>query len=100
VKPVIIHSEARAELDQEIGRYENIREGLGLSLQDEVELATSRIQENPKLGAPYKKSEFRFTLVRRFPFVIYYCEFEESLWIAAIAHERRRPSYWMKRRPE
>jgi len=33
MKPAVIHSEARAELDQAIGFYEARKEGLGAELQ-------------------------------------------------------------------
>jgi toxin ParE1/3/4 len=97
---LIFHSEARAELDEAMSRYEEMQTGLGLTFEDEVEMAAHRIRDNPKLGAPYRIAPFRFTLVRRFPFVIYYAELEEVIWIVAVAHENRRPGYWKKRRLE
>jgi hypothetical protein len=49
VKPVIIHSQARAELDEAIA---------------------------------------------------FYAELEEAIWIVAVAHGKRRPDYWRRRRFE
>jgi hypothetical protein len=46
------------------------------------------------------KREFRFFRVRRFPFVVYYAELIDAIWVVAIAHGRRRPNYWRKRRRE
>ena len=35
-----------------------------------------------------------------FPYTIYYVALDDSLWIAAMAHQRRRPGYWSRRHPE
>jgi toxin ParE1/3/4 len=44
VKPVIIHSHARAEMDEAMAFYEQQKAGLGLDLQTAVERAIGRIQ--------------------------------------------------------
>jgi toxin ParE1/3/4 len=44
VKPVIIHSHARAETDEAMAFYEQQKAGLGLDLQTAVERAIGRIQ--------------------------------------------------------
>ena len=100
MKPIIIHSEARAELDEAVGYYERRQAGLGLDLQGEVEQVFEGIQRNPGLGAPYKRTEFRYSVVRRFPYVIYYMELDAVIWVAAIAHGKRRPGYWRRRKLE
>jgi toxin ParE1/3/4 len=38
--------------------------------------------------------------VNRFPYLVFYDESDEDIWVAAIAHERRRPDYWRNRKPE
>ena len=40
----------------------------------------------------------RFAKVGRFPFVIVFCEFEDKLVVIAVAHVRRMPGYWRKRK--
>jgi toxin ParE1/3/4 len=100
VKPLIIHADARAELDQSMAHYEEQLPGLGLDLQAEVERTLGDIQENPLLGSPYKSTKYRFWVVRRFSFVVFYRELETAIWIAAIAHGSRRPGYWRRRRIE
>lgn len=66
----------------------------------EVRRAINRIENDPALGARYRNSDVRFLCVSRFPYVIYYREQLDHIWIGAIAHERRRPGYWKKRKPE
>ena len=37
--------------------------------------------------------------VKRFPYALYYRELSESIWVAAVAHQKRRPAYWSRRKP-
>jgi len=71
VKPILVHTEARSELDEAISYYEQRQQGLGLDLQSEVEQTISQIQQLP-----------------------------EAIWIAAIAHGKLRPDYWKRRKVE
>jgi toxin ParE1/3/4 len=100
VKRITIHTKARKELNRAIGYYERQKRGLGLDLLAEVEEAVFKIQKDPSIGSPYKETEFRYLLVRGFPYVIYYADFPGRLWIVAIAHGRRRAGYWRRRRFE
>lgn len=97
MKPIIIHSEAKAELDGAIAYYEEQKKGLGLDFLSEVERTVSKIQQNPNLGTPYKVAGLCRYVMQRFPFLIFYREFEEMIWIVAIAHSKRRPDYWKQR---
>lgn len=100
MKPIIIHSDAKAELDEAVAYYENCRAGLGQDLLSEVEQAIGRIQRNPKQHSVYKDTDFRKCVINRFPFLIFYMELEDSVWIAAVAHSKRRPDYWRNRTVE
>jgi toxin ParE1/3/4 len=51
VKFIIIHTEARKELDAAIGYYEAQKVGLGLDLLSEVEKVILKIQQNPNYCA-------------------------------------------------
>lgn len=96
----IIHSEARAELDSAIGYYQGQKVGLGLDLLSEVEQAIGKIQQNPNVAPLYKIASLRRYVIQPFPFIIFYAEFEELIWIVAIAHSKRRPDYWRRRQIE
>jgi toxin ParE1/3/4 len=100
VKPVILHSEAIAELDGAISYYEDQKIGLGLDFLVEVEQAIGKVRQNPNLGAACKITGLRRYVMQRFPFLIFYAEFEEYIWIVAIAHAKRKPGYWRRREPE
>jgi plasmid stabilization system protein ParE len=97
VKPVIVHGAARAELDEAITYYEGCTPGLGLDLQSKVEEAVANIQQNPQSWRPHKQTGFRKYFVGRFPFIVFYLETSDCIWIVAIAHHSRRPGYWKRR---
>jgi len=64
VKPVIIHSEARRELDNAIQYYEKQKIGLGLDLLSEIEQALEKIKiivisnKNETLGDTISTNNF------------------------------------------
>jgi toxin ParE1/3/4 len=100
VKPVLIHSKAQVELGEAVRYYESQKQALGLDFQSEVERAVARLQQAPQTGSPYKETDLRRYLVRRFPYIIFYAELEEFIWVVAIAHTKRKPNYWRRRKPE
>lgn len=100
MKPIGFGPEARAEYEEAVSYYESQRAGLGLEFQAVVEEATRLIESNPKLHSNYKSTEYRKCVLRRFAYNLFYAELEDRIWIAAVAHHRRRPDYWMGRTPE
>jgi toxin ParE1/3/4 len=100
VKPLFFHKDAEEELEEAARRYEREREGLGLRFQAEVERVTATIQRNPQMWPKHKSTNLRKSLLRKFPYTIFYLEQDDCIWIAAVAHQKRRPGYWMARTPE
>jgi toxin ParE1/3/4 len=100
VKPIVLHSEAIVELDAAVAYYEQQRKGLGLEFLSSVERAFALIQQNPNLGTAYKIRRLRRFVLQRFPFSIFFAELEACIWIVAIAHSKRKPDYWRRRRIE
>jgi toxin ParE1/3/4 len=100
VKPVIFHAEAEAEIRAAIVFYEEKRDGLGLAFQEEVEAAAERIAQSPKVYSPHGESGVRRFLLSRFRHTIFFLELDDVIWIAAVAHQRRKPDYWISRQPE
>jgi toxin ParE1/3/4 len=93
-----IHRLARAEWEKAITYYERQEAGLGRELQAEVEDTFVRIQRNPGLGSPHKDTEYRTMLVHRFEYAVIYLETDDAISVMAIAHQRRRPGYWSRRK--
>lgn len=100
MKSIVIQDEAIAELESAIAYYEERQVGLGLDFLAEVEQAIRNIQRNPNVSAPYGTLGIRRYVMRRFPFVIFYSELTDIIWIIAIAHAKRKPGYWQRRQLE
>jgi toxin ParE1/3/4 len=87
---------ARAELLAQISYYENRRAGLGARFRAEVQAASELAASSPKAGAPIAKVARR-RLLSTFPFALVYSETNYGILIHAVAHNRRRPTYWIGR---
>ena len=98
MKPVLVHPKATTELDEAIVYYESKVTGLGLDFLASVEQAIQKIQNNPHTWPPHTDARFRKYLLERFPYSVFYMERPEAIWIAAIAHAKRRPDYWRRRK--
>lgn len=95
---IIVHPAASADLNNAAAFYsEQANRQLGLALITEFEKAASLLSGNPELGTPWVSGTRRFVL-RRFPFNIVYRLFPDHLFIIAIAHQKRRPGYWHRRK--
>ena len=97
MKPIVFHPDAEAELDAAVAYYESQRTGVGLELKSAVENAIHIIQQNPQVYPNYKETNCRKCVLRRFPYTIFYRERAASIWIEAVAHQKRKPGYWESR---
>jgi toxin ParE1/3/4 len=97
VKPVIFADEAEAELAEAIDYANARRTGGGDRLREAVEQAVRLIQRFPGIGGAYGRTPYRKFIVQRTWYTLYYQEFGDAIWIAAVAHQKRRPGYWLGR---
>ncbi len=100
MKPVIFHPEARDETDEAAEYYAAVSDELRRDFLDEIERLASEIAQNPRRFARYQRTKYRHLVARRFPYVVYYAELDDEVWVVAVAHAKRRPGYWMNRRIE
>ena len=70
---------------------------LGRAFMDEFEHAMNVILASPKIGAIFRRGRRRY-LLRRFPYSVIYQLIAEDIRIVAVAHQRRRPNYWVRRK--
>jgi plasmid stabilization system protein ParE len=91
------HPEAEAELTDASLFYESRMPGLGKSFEAEVRRTILLLREFPDAGSPIGPSRRR-VLVARFPYSVVYRRDPDAVVIVAIAHQRRRPSYWRLRK--
>jgi toxin ParE1/3/4 len=93
--------EANAEAASAAAWYEDQRAGLGDDFLGEVQAAYERIQANPNLIPRMERYRgphlFRRCLLSRFPYHAVFACSDEELVVIAIAHNRRKPFYWLNR---
>jgi toxin ParE1/3/4 len=94
-----IHRLAVEEIDHEVDYYESIHASLGAELEDEIDAALDVILRIPEVGAPWKhRTDRRVFVLARFPFTLPYQIIGDDIVVLALAHTRKRPAYWSRRR--
>ena len=93
-----IHPAAQKELNEAFEFYQG-RGGklLAKAFLNEIQRAAILLESNPTFGVIISETRRRF-LLKRFPFLLIYRIDEAGIRILAIAHQRRQPGYWNKRR--
>ncbi len=76
--------------------YENERKGLGEGFINAVEKSLRSITKTPLLY-PVKRQGCRAALLKKFPFVIYYKIFPDSIIIVTVLHTAKSPESWIDR---
>jgi toxin ParE1/3/4 len=97
---VVVLPEAEEELALAGEWYEERQPGLGVEFVAEVDEALSGIGDQPEAWPLWRSDRpYRKRTLARFPYVIFYSLVAADLVeIAAIAHGKRRPGYWVERR--
>jgi len=90
------HPLADQELSAAALFYHQQAPGLGGEFLDEVEHVEQFLVSFPLAGRTLRGSIRRFNL-RRFPYDLIYEVQSDQLWILAVAHQRRKPEYWVAR---
>ncbi len=88
--------EARSEFAEAAEFYENKEPGLGKRFKDEIVEACLTIVAHPLLWRE-REGGFRRVNCPVFPYYIAYLTRDQTILVAAVAHERRHPNYWQKR---
>ncbi len=91
------HPAAEKEHLETVTYYELQQRGLGAFYLAEFESAMEAVCANPNQYPILLKPEIRRKLMKRFPFSIFFREAKGVIQILAVAHQRRRPEYWIKR---
>ena len=93
---VTFHAAAEIELYDAALYYESQRRGLGSTFLQAIETAIDEIREHP-MASPRVHGVVRNKQVRRFPYSVMYSAENGNLRILAIANQKRRPLYWLRR---
>ena len=95
---VRILPEARAELRAAALWYDEKSRGLGAEFVALVDAALRRIALQPEAAPCWRADRaYRVKLVRGFPFSIFFRIRSGAVEVVAVAHQKRRPAYWLGR---
>lgn len=92
-------SAAQAELDEAFSWYEEQAVGLGYEFLDELDQTLRLIATFPE-SHPLVDIKLRRCLVNRFPYGVFYGLIDNTITVVAIAHLKRKPSYWIDRKKD
>ena len=100
-----LHPEARAEIRAAALWYEERDAHLGDAFLDEVAIVFEKIRADPYLfpqwiGTEHVTFRIRKALVERFPYAVGFEQQESVCLVLSVAHQKRRPLYWLKRAGE
>jgi len=95
--PLGFNDQAAVELFEAVDYYAMISDELGTAFLDEVTSACAAIVSRPK-AYPLTGRSVRRMVLRRFPYSLLYSMQAQGIRILAVAHHKRRPSYWRGRR--
>jgi plasmid stabilization system protein ParE len=91
------HPEARDEVVEAARFYAAEDRALGQAFRNAVKAAEKLILSGPQRWPPYLAGTRRYIL-RRYPFsVVYTVEADGRIFVVAVAHQKRKPGYWMAR---
>ncbi|MFZ0501331.1 MAG: hypothetical protein WAM52_19530 [Steroidobacteraceae bacterium] len=101
MRGVRVFEAAAAEAVEAAGWYEARRRGLGEDFRLEFKSALDRLREGLLPGTRWPGSlgerGVKRLLMRRFPFSVVFVEMDQHVVVLALAHHRRKPSYWQGR---
>ena len=90
------HPEAEQEFLEAVLRYEAKVPGLGERFHAEVHAASTALLQYPEIGSPVE-ADLRKLVLERFPYSLIYSYTPETIYVLAVAHDRRPPGYWQER---
>ena len=94
---VIVRKAAAADMQDAAQWYEHQNQGLGSEYLRAVENSIAAISRNPQ-QYPAVYENVRRSLIRRFPFGIFYLVTSDSVVIIACLHGKRHPSTFKSRK--
>ena len=96
---IIFNELAKYEFEDAIEFYEIKHPGLGRRFKEEIKKSIKRIIEYPKAW-PVEREEIRKYLAHKFPYKLLYSIEKDHIYIIAVAHQHRKPNYWIDRMNE
>ena len=91
------HKAAASEHLESVAFYESRLAGLGADYLTEFEATMARVCAAPSSCPIDCPPDIRIARLKRFPFNVLFRQRDELIQILAVAHQRRRPGYWLPR---
>jgi plasmid stabilization system protein ParE len=95
---VEVHPRAVLDARQARLKYRRVDADLANRFVAELAATITRIAGSPALGSPHRHGT-RMWRLHRFPYHVVYLEVGSDVLVLAVAHDRRRPTYWSRRLP-
>lgn len=71
---------------------------MGAEFREELAAALERVGRYPGMYG-VDVGDFHACPLHRFSYTLHYLILEDRVWVAAVAHQSRRPGYWVRRQP-
>lgn len=91
------HPATEAEFLESVGYYESKVPGLGGAFIEEFEALANLVGESPKAWQVELPPDIRRAALHRVPLSVVYRERPDGFQVLVVAHDRRRPQYWLGR---
>jgi plasmid stabilization system protein ParE len=98
VAEVRIGEEAEAEYTEALAWYHARSARAAEGFEAAFAEALERIGQSPEQFPPCDEEGYRFAMLGRYPYSLIYRTRGETVQVVAVAHARRRPGYWSRRR--
>ncbi len=85
---LLVRPEAKQDVVEAAQWYDSKKIGLGVEFVDEIDAALDRVARGPKMYAAVYR-DLRRSLVRRFPYAVYFAIRGTSVIVMAVLHQRR-----------
>jgi hypothetical protein len=98
---ILLHADALRELREARAWYtEHAAKEYGERLLEQVDASLDAIAAAPaSFPRDARRAWARRARIARWPYTLVFTEYDGAIVVLALAHVRRRPGYWAKRRP-
>jgi toxin ParE1/3/4 len=97
VKRYRFHPEARIEIRSITAWYRERSREAARGFTEVIAEGIQSIRDRPEAWPTWRRGGVRRRVLHRYPYSIFYVFEEDEVVIVAIAHQRRRPGYWLPR---
>jgi plasmid stabilization system protein ParE len=95
---LVIAPDAELDIAEAYDWYEGRRAGLGEEFLSSVDACLESIRRRPEMY-PVVHEGYRRSLIRRFPYAVFYAQSAAAVTIYAVFHTSRDPDKWRRRLP-